>query len=270
MSREDDLRRIEQALRRAAAVLADFTPGKIEHRLKDGGDPLTEADTAVNEVLLAELPRAGEGWLSEETVDDPKRLECERVWIVDPIDGTREFIAGIPEWCVSIGLVEGGKAVAGGIRIPAREMTVLGSIESGVTVNGRPAGVRPVNSLDGAEVLASRSELRRGEWDRHSKGPIRVTPTGSVAYKLALVAAGQTDATWTLVPKHEWDVAGGTALVTAAGGEVWTLEGGAPVFNCRRPKLRGLLAAPAGLAGPIRDYLQEEISGILERDGDRF
>jgi len=270
MSRVEDLLRIERALGRAAEVLAEFTPGKIEHSLKDGGDPLTEADTAVNEVLLAELPRAGEGWLSEETVDDPKRLECERVWIVDPIDGTREFIAGIPEWCVSIGLVEGGRAVAGGIRIPAREMTVLGALESGVTVNGKPAAVRPVTSLDGAEVLASRSEVRRGEWDRHTGGPIRVTPTGSVAYKMALVAAGQTDATWTLVPKHEWDVAGGTALVTAAGGEVWTLQGDPPGFNSRRPKFRGLLAAPAGLAGSIKGYLAEEISGILERDGDRY
>ena len=81
---------------------------------------------------------------------------------------------------------------------------------------------------------------------------------------LGLVAAGLADATWTLVPKHEWDVAGGTALVRAAGGAVWTLHGDEPVFNQARPKLRGLLAAPAGLQEPIKEYLGETIGRILE------
>ena len=92
-----------------------------------------------------------------------------------------------------------------------------------------------------------------------------MTPTGSVAYKMALVAAGLTDATWTLVPKHEWDVAGGAALVTAAGGEVWTLEGTAPRFNQRRPKFRGLFATAGTLAEPIKDYLRSTIAAIVER-----
>jgi myo-inositol-1(or 4)-monophosphatase len=264
VSREEDLQRIQSGLARAGRILADFSPGEVAHRLKAGGDPVTEADTAVNDALLAELPRSGEGWLSEETVDDAARLTKQRVWVVDPLDGTREFVEGIPEWCVSIGLVEAGRPVAGGIAIPSRELTILGSLETGVRANGSPATVRDLHSLDGVAVLASRSEVRRGEWQQFDAAPFSVTPMGSVAAKMGLVAAGLADATWTLVPKHEWDVAAGTALVSAAGGEVWTLDGSAPRFNNAKPLFRGLLAAPAGLAGPIKAYLREAIAAIVE------
>jgi myo-inositol-1(or 4)-monophosphatase len=262
-ARAEDLQRIESALARAAEILRAFTPGEVEHRRKTGGDPVTEADTAVDEALHAALPAAGEGWLSEETVDDASRLERRRVWVVDPLDGTREFVAGIPEWCVSIGLVEGGRPVAGGILIPARELTVLGAVDHGVTANGRASRTRELESIEGIEVLASRSEVKRGEWERFVDAPFTVKPTGSVAFKLALVAAGLADATWTLVPKHEWDVAAGCALVRAAGGEVWTLDGAEPRFNRREPKFSGLLAAPSGLREPIEGYLRETIAGMV-------
>jgi len=253
--RAEDLKRIAAALHSACSVLDRFTPGEIAHRVKSGDDPVTEADLQVNEALAACLPRDGDGWLSEETVDDPKRLECERVWIVDPIDGTREFVQGIPEWCVSIGLVESGVPVAGGICSPATGRTLIGSLEDGVTLNGEPCRTRPLQDLAGTEILASRSEVKRGEWERFGSAPFAVRPMGSVAYKMCLVAAGLADATWTLVPKHEWDVAAGTALVRAAGGRVWRPDGEELVFNRERPKLPGLLAAPAGLEAPIRAFL---------------
>jgi myo-inositol-1(or 4)-monophosphatase len=261
MTREDDLRRIEEGLRRAAAILERFTPGEVEHRKKGGGDPVTEADTEINDALLDLLPRGDEGWLSEETADDAGRLERERVWIVDPLDGTKEFVQGIPEWCVSVGLVERGRAVAGGICAPTRQLFLVGSLETGVRANGSPCAARALEQLDGAGILASRSEVGRGEWERFADAPFEVVPMGSVALKLALVAAGRADATWTLVPKHEWDVAAGTALVRAAGGSVWLPGGGEPQFNQPLPKFPGLLAAPAGLEGPIRSYLESAVSG---------
>ena len=97
-----DLARIAHALEAAAEALLPFTPGSVAHVLKERGDPLTEADLAVDGVLRQMLPRPGEGWLSEETGDDRERLSHARVWVVDPIDGTQEFIDGVPEWCVSI------------------------------------------------------------------------------------------------------------------------------------------------------------------------
>ena len=255
MSRADDLERIGEALRRAADVLARFTSGEIAHRVKSSGDPVTEADEAVDEALRSRLPQPGEGWLSEETVDDPSRVDCVRTWIVDPLDGTKEFVQGIPEWCVSVGLIEGDQPVAGGILVPARGLMILGSLDTGVTVNGERARVRELNSLDGITVLASRSEVKRGQWKRFSAAPFAVEPMGSVACKMGLVAAGLADATWTLVPKNEWDVAGGTALVRAAGGVVWRPDGEPLKFNQPKTLLPGLLATPAGLEQPVRDYL---------------
>ena len=249
-----DLERIERALERAAGALRPFTSGSIAHTLKERGDPLTAADLAVNQVLLETLPRAGEGWLSEENRDDAERLGRARVWVVDPIDGTQEFVDGIPEWCVSIGLVEDGVAVVGGIMNPATGETVLGGAGLGVTLNGTPARARParVGALAGAVVLASRSETRRGEWQRYAGAPFQVKPCGSVAYKLGQVAAGLADATWTLTPKSEWDVAAGAALVRAAGGVVLHADGSEPRFNRADPRLRDFLAGPAWLLDEVR------------------
>lgn len=238
-------------------VLRDFAPGRIAVRLKDGGDPVTAADHAVNNCLLQILPKNGEGWLSEETADNLNRLQMPRVWVVDPLDGTREFIEGIPEWCVSVGLVEDGQAVAGGVYNVASGEKFLGSIETGILFNNRRTSGRATKELKDALVLASRSEMKRGEWARFQSAPFAIRPVGSVAYKLACVAAGLADATWTFVPKHEWDVAAGAALVLAAGGTVKTLRGLAPIFNQARPRFEGLVALGAGSEELFREMADE-------------
>jgi myo-inositol-1(or 4)-monophosphatase len=252
----DDLSRIETALDLAAAALEPFTPGAIASRMKEGDDPVTAADLAVNEALLAALPRADEGWLSEETRDDADRLRRSRVWVVDPVDGTREFIQGIPEWCVSVGLVIDGKPVAGGIMSPSAGHRMVGSVDDGVTLDGARAGTTASDRLEGALVLASRSEVKRGEWAPFFSTPISVRNMGSVAYKLGCVGAGLADATWTLVPKHEWDVAAGAALVLAGGGAVFGPDGEEIVFNQANPKLPGFVAAAGGLESSLRDFLK--------------
>jgi myo-inositol-1(or 4)-monophosphatase len=171
--------------------------------------------------------------------------------VVDPLDGTREFVTGIPEWCVSIGLVVDGEPVAGGICNPVTGETIVGARGSGVTLNGNPVAVTGRPTLDGARVVASRSEVKRGEWQGYREDLFEIRPVGSVAYKLGLVAAGLVDATWTLTPKHEWDVAAGVALVLAAGGAIVT---GAPEetrFNRPKPLLTRLLAANPGLVPEI-------------------
>jgi myo-inositol-1(or 4)-monophosphatase len=253
--RRQDLERIAGALERARAVLEPIRSRALRVDRKAGGDPVTEADRAVDAALRAVLVRPGEGWLSEETADDPARLGAVRVWIVDPLDGTREFVAGIPEWCVSVGLVEDGKPVAGGILNPVTGELVLGAAGIGVQANGAPVAPARREELSGAVVLASRSETNRGEWRRFAGAPFIVRPVGSVAYKLALVAVGLADATWTLVPKHEWDVAAGVALVLAAGGEVALPDGTAPSFNRRDPLLPGLVATRPGLMPAVRSFL---------------
>ena len=241
--RRHDLRRIRDALRAAAELVRslDAPSVVVEFKTRRRG-PVTVLDRRINELLRERLPGLGEGWLSEESRDDHSRLGKSRVWVVDPLDGTREFIEGIPEWCISIGLVEDGQAVAGGVSNPATGETFLGAVGLGVTLNGHTVPVRPCRNVRQAVVLASRSELARGDWPGEINKSLFVQPAGSVAYKLARVAAGLADATWTYVPKHEWDVAAGVALVTAAGGVVKTLGGRCPTFNQRVPLFEGLMA----------------------------
>ncbi len=250
------LERIQAGLEASRAVFARFTPGAIETEYKIGHDPVTEADRALDAVLRQELLREGEGWLSEESVDDPIRLQRSRVWVVDPLDGTREFVKGIPEFCVSIGFVENGRPVAGGIYNPATDEVFLGSVESGVTYNGQPAQPSRLRTLDGALILASRSEVKRGEWKPFENAGFEIRPMGSVAYKLALVSAGLADVTFTLTPKNEWDVVAGAALVQSAGGFVSTLEKTDLTANRRDPLLSGLLES-----GP---FLKEKLLALVE------
>jgi myo-inositol-1(or 4)-monophosphatase len=255
-SSAETLERIHAALEAARAVLNRFTPGAIATEYKVGHDPVTEADRAVDDVLRKTLLRPGEGWLSEETVDDFTRLDKERVWVVDPLDGTREFVQGIPEFCVSIAMVENGIPVAGGICNPATDELILGSRETGVTYNGKAAQPSQRKDLHGALVLASRSEVKRGEWKQFEADDFTTRAMGSVAYKLGLVAAGRADITFTLVPKHEWDVAAGAALVLSAGGFVQTLENTDLKCNQKNPLISGLIAGgpylQAGLMGRLR------------------
>jgi myo-inositol-1(or 4)-monophosphatase len=252
----DILERIERALEAARGVFARFTSGEIAAEYKIGLDPVTEADRAVDGVMRQSLLREGEGWLSEESVDDPSRLSKSRVWVVDPLDGTREFVAGIPEFCVSIGFVEDGRPVAGGILNPRTQEMIVGAIDCGVSYNGKPARASQRKSLKGSLILASRSEIQRGEWQAFAGGEYQIRPVGSVAYKLGLVAAGLADATFTLSPKNEWDVVAGAALVESAGGFVATLDKTSLLANRQSPLLSGLLAS-----GP---FLKVELLRVVE------
>lgn len=251
----DVIDRINTALDAALEVLEPFDQGRIDSTRKAGGDPVTEADLAVDAVLGELLPRPGEGWLSEETVDNSDRLSSSSVWIVDPLDGTREFVDGIPEWCVSIGYVVDGHPVAGGIASPARGIRITGAVGSGVDLQGGTP-IPPSPGLAGALVLASRSEVKRGEWSRVFSTPVSVRNMGSVALKLGLVGAGMADATWTLVPKNEWDVAGGAAIVNAVGGVTVRPDGSPVVFNQADTLLPGFVATRAELAQPILELIR--------------
>ena len=249
------LGRIETALKTASEVAKQFINQKLNVQYKEDWDPVTEADREVNETLKKILLAEGEGWLSEETTDDHGRLEKQNVWIVDPIDGTREFIQGIPEWAISVAYVRNGRPIAGGICNPASDEIVIGSLNTGVTYNGAAAKMSARETLSGAVVLGSRSEAKRGEWDRFSNQDFAVRHVGSVAYKLGLVAAGRGDATWTLVPKHEWDVAAGVVLVQSAGGYTRGLSVPELMFNQPNPLLDGLVACPVGMKDEIERKL---------------
>ena len=244
-----DLLTAELDAAKAAALEAG---GILERHYRERGfevaqkgkdNPVTTADFAADQ-KLKEMLHGGfphYGWLSEETADDGARLGLRRVWIVDPLDGTKEFIKGSPEFVVAIALAEGGVPILGVTYNPVRHELFWCARGQGVYLNDERVGVTRRDSLVEATVLASRSETSRGEWKAY-EGLLKVDPIGSVAYKLALVAAGRADATFTLTPKSEWDVAAGTALVTEAGGRVTDLSGRELRFNKNSVKLPGFVA----------------------------
>jgi myo-inositol-1(or 4)-monophosphatase len=255
-SNAEILKRIEGALGEAVVVFSHFASGNVRaDRKPSDGSFVTEADRSVNRALHEFLQRDQEGWLSEEDTDDLERLKKQRVWVVDPLDGTREFVAGIPEWSISVAMVEGGQAIAGGVCNPATGEIFLGSKETGVTYNGKQAHASKKDRLEGAVVLASRSEVECGKWACYRQASFVIRPMGSVAYKLARVAAGLEDATWTLESKNDWDVAAGVALVEAAGGYVQFLPNSRPAFNKKATRFPGVFAC-----GPL---LRDQITSLL-------
>jgi myo-inositol-1(or 4)-monophosphatase len=245
---ENDLTRELKLAKKAARVAGEIlrTYWKREG-LKVGSkgrdNPVTQADLEADAALkkLLREPFPAYGWLSEETVDNDERLKCRRVWIVDPLDGTKEFITGIPEFAVAIALIEDGDPVLGVTYNPIKREMYWGARGVGCFLNTRRVRVTGTRTLARAMVLASRSETARGEWKVFA-GTMKVSPTGSVAYKLAMVAAGKADATFTRSPKSEWDIASGAALVAAAGGTITDAGGHALRFNRRNVKLEGLIA----------------------------
>lgn len=249
-----DLDRIREALHEAGAILRRFPSHAVQVSYKAHGSPVTEADLAVDTALRRALPRAGEGWLSEETPDDPGRLACQRVWVVDPLDGTREFLEGVPQWNVSIGLVDSGVAVAGGIYNPATDELFLGAPGLGAMLNGRQVVTSRRTRLEGAVVLTTRWALRHGR-SRRANAPYTMRPVGPLAYSLALIASGRADALWSRSAKAEWDVAAGAALIAAAGGHVTQWDGTPPAFNQWPPRIAGLVACAGGLRAPIQRLL---------------
>ncbi len=232
------------AAREAGAAIRRWYEGTVEAREKGHDNPVTAADLEANEIIHRHVSTAfpDDGWLSEETADSTERLEKRRVWVVDPLDGTKEFIQHIPEFCVCIALVEHGRPVVAVEYNPAADRLYAATLGGGTTVNGAPAHVSTTTKVAEAVVMASRSEDKRGEWDAF-KPHCRVALTGSVAFKLAELATGNGDATFTLTPKNEWDICAGTLLVQEAGGRVTGLDGEPLVFNQRSPLRPGMIAS---------------------------
>lgn len=241
-SLEADLELAIHAAREAGEIVMKTfrTNHEVTHKSPD--QPLTASDLAADAALKRSLlvNRPDYGWLSEETADNPERLRRSRVWIVDPIDGTRSYIAGHAEFAISIGLAEEGTAVAGVVYNPATD-------EMYAALRGRGAwrvGGEPINverSPDAHVLVASRSEIKRGQLEPFA-GTYTVEPMGSTAYKLMKVATGAAQVFVSRGPKSEWDVCAGVLIVEEAGGRATDLHGRDINYNRPRTEVDGLLA----------------------------
>lgn len=260
--RAADLALALEAARAAGTLVMETFRTETEVRHKSPDQPVTEADLRADALLAERLlsHRPEYGWLSEETVDRPARLSRRRVWIVDPIDGTRSFIAGYAEFGISVGLAEEGVAVLGVIHNPARDEMFWAVRGGGAflrTGAGEDVRLRVAEQVDGAapSFLASRSEVGRGEFETFEGHEI--LELGSTAYKMAAVAAGRGDAFLSRGPKSEWDVAAGVVIVEEAGGVVTDAAGKALAFNRPDPHVNGVLAAPAAVHGALLERVRE-------------
>ncbi len=245
----DDLDLILDAAREAGALALSMREKGLETRLKPGNSPVTDADLAVDALLKERLmlARPDYGWLSEETEDDPARLGCRRLFVVDPIDGTRAFIAGRPWWVVSIAVVDQGQSIAGVVFAPMLDESYAATLGGGATLNAHPIQVSDRQALPDCAMVGDRGMFIHPAW-RNPWPEMRIESRNATAYRLCLVASGAFDATLTLAPKADWDVAAGDLIAREAGGVVCDHKGGAFTYNRPHPWQASLMASAPGLA----------------------
>ena len=216
-------------------------------RSKDGGSPVTNADMAVDALLKDRLlsARPDYGWLSEETADTPERLSHDRIFIVDPIDGTVAYMKNTPWWCVPIAVVENGRPVAAVIHAPMLNETFEATLGGGARLNGRPIHASDTASLDDASILADARLMEGPQW-LEPWPEMRFEKRNAIAYRMALVAAGAFDAAIAISPKWDWDIAAGDLIAHEAGAKVTDHHGRGWVFNRPDPRQNSLVcSAPA-------------------------
>ncbi|MFA4920825.1 MAG: 3'(2'),5'-bisphosphate nucleotidase CysQ [Candidatus Neomarinimicrobiota bacterium] len=229
------------AAQAAGAILRKYY--KQEYRISSKGpnNPVTsadfEADAFLKETLLRIRPDYG--WLSEESADSAERLSKERVWIVDPLDGTQEFIAGRPEFMVSIGLTENDQPILGVLYNPITDELFSAQKGRGAFLNDRPIHGTKTAQIRAAHLIASRTEIAAGLWQSYLHYFKTVEPRGSVTYKLAQVAAGKADLHISLKPKNEWDVCGAHCLLNEAGAKMTERNGQPITYNRANPLIPG-------------------------------
>jgi len=255
---EDDLALLETAARRAGALALTFFGQNPESwfKGKPGVSPVSEADLAVDR-MLAETLRAARpdyGWLSEETADDRSRLDHNRVFIVDPIDGTRAFLAGGDEWTVSLAVVEAGRPVAGAVFCPVRAEMFLAYAGGGAFLNGRKLSVSEQHSVAGATLTGPHSVIANE--DVLATGFVGTDILRSLAYRLVTVAAGRVDVGAARGGPSDWDLAAADLLVQEAGGKLTDLSGRLLTYNRAKTGHPALIAAPGALIEKVREALK--------------
>lgn len=254
----NELQILVSAMRDAGRQILTMQNAGVVVGKKSNNDIVTQADLLANDILKHQLTKhfPDYGWLSEESVDDAQRLTRGKTWVVDPIDGTKEYAAGMPEYAVSVALVENGRPILASVYNPATEEFFYASKNGGTWLNDKRVYCADVNSSKEILILASRSEYARGEWDEIARH-YQVQQIGSIAYKLALVAGGKAHATFSLGPKSEWDVAAGVLLVTEAGGIATSAHEQEMLFNREQVLVDGIVATEKNINKEIFDLIKK-------------
>ena len=254
---EDDLDLLRPAAMEAGALAMSYFRRSPNAWAKAGGSLVTEADMAVDAFLRQSLlaARPHYGWLSEETVDDPRRCAERTIFVVDPIDGTRGFLAGDERWCVSVAVVHDSRPVVAALYAPAKGELMTAVAGGGAWRDARRLRVSTSATLNGARLAGPRGWLKTAAI--RDTGARLEEHVPSLAYRFALVALGRCDAAFASPRANDWDVAACDLLVHEAGGRLVRLDGEAPRYNGATPRHDVLVAAGAPLLPTLRRAVGE-------------
>ncbi|CAN7562549.1 3'(2'),5'-bisphosphate nucleotidase CysQ [Phenylobacterium sp. LjRoot225] len=252
-----DLTLIVEAAREAGQLASTLRDRGLITEFKPGDSPVTNADLAADDLLKTMLRQARPdyGWLSEETADNPARLSARRVFVVDPIDGTRAFLAGEPFWTVCVAVVEDGRPIAGAVIAPQLDEAYAAAIGEGATLNGQPIHASAAGAIEGCGMIAHPAMFRHEDWPTPWPD-MRIARRNSTAYRLCLVASGAADATVTFAAKYDWDLAAADLIATEAGGFVGDHTGRSFAYNQTVPMQPSLVCAAPALAPLILDRVR--------------
>lgn len=240
-------------------MLARVARGQVRGWLKGDSEPVTDVDLAVNALLQRHLASPENGWLSEESTDTSSRLTKTRVWVVDPIDGTRALLNGKSDFSISVALVERGRPVLSVVFAPVRDEFYSARLGHGAFLNGRPIHVSNRKRLPGAHVQADRDYLTSRRWTMPWPA-LTIGKYQSFALRLAAVAAGTYDLAISAKPKSEWDVAAGHLLVEEAGGVCCGGTGESLWYNRRVPRFEKIIGLTSALKDPVLVQLKKRRS----------
>jgi len=245
---EEDYELLKTAVRDAGALANSYFKQEVQVQTKPDGSEVSEADLAVDVALKLDLMtrRKDYGWLSEESPDDRQRLKHRRVWMIDPIDGTSAYLRHSPEWTVSAALVEDGVPVLGVVYNPATDEFFHAMRGQGAFLNDTPIHASDKATLEGAQMIASGGLFKKKIW-QEPWPEVTARWVNSVAYRMALVAAGRGDATISLTAKAEWDLAAAAVIMDEAGGITTDHHGNPHTYNRENPKFPSLVASGKAL-----------------------
>jgi myo-inositol-1(or 4)-monophosphatase len=251
---------VEAAVREAGALARGTFQTALKSWSKHGGSPVSEADIAVDNFLRERLMRLAPdcGWLSEETEDDRARMHAPRLWVVDPIDGTRAYLQGRPDWSISVALVENGRPVIAAIFAPMPDALYAASAGTGTTLNGTAVAANPGAHFEGITAAGPKPMLEK--LAKHAPGLVQEPKVFSLALRLARVAAGTLDLAFASANSHDWDLAAADLLVHEAGGMMTALDGQVLIYNRPDPVHSVLIAAGRGRHAALAELIRAQTS----------
>jgi myo-inositol-1(or 4)-monophosphatase len=246
----------KEAIIKAGKISIDLQK-KLNVKYKSENQPVTNADIEINEFLKKYFKELTPqyGWLSEESIDDNSRNKLDSFWCLDPIDGTRSYIYGKPEFTISLALITNDRPVLGFIYNPITEEFFFAKHKYGSFCNEKKIFVNKKTDINNSSIAASNSEIKRLE--KHSFFKMKkIKKMGSIAYKIALVAKGEIDIAISFTKKNDWDIAAADLILTEAGGEIKSISEGKIIYNTKNLMIDSVIASNNALVGKLKEKLE--------------